>query len=181
MLVIGIAGPKYSGKDTVANWIVDCGGLLRKASFATPIKKMLSVGLGLTHEQLYGDQKEIVDPRYGRTPRDIMQTLGTEWGRRMVCDDVWLKALFVVLQREGSGGAVVADVRFNNEADLIREKGGWIIHIEGRDLKTEGSDHASEAGVKWRLGDMMLDNSGTKADLVYTCQPIIERIYEETE
>ena len=183
-LVIGIAGPAGAGKDTVANFIVDSMGFV-KASFATPIKEMMSV-LGLTYEQLHGDQKEVVDPRYGKTPRHMMQTLGTEWGRQMIRGDIWARALFVEIQRCSERfthdtttiNYVVADVRFNNEARLLREKGGWIIHVEGRDAGV-GSDHASEAGVEWHENDMVIDNSGELHELVNACQPIIERLHEE--
>jgi hypothetical protein len=188
MILIGVTGPKYSGKDTVADMLVNCTGMFRKASFATPIKDMAMTGLGLTHDQVYGDLKEVVDPRYGRTPRNIMQTLGTEWGRRMVCEDIWARALFVKIKSEAAMAAemyrapyhtVIADVRFDNEADLIREQGGWIIHIEGRDLNTEGSDHASEAGVEWHHNDMVLDNSGDIQALRTKLSPIINRLNEE--
>jgi len=183
MFIVGVHGPKYSGKDTVSDMIVEGPGSFTKDSFATPIKAMLAVGLGLKHDQLYGDQKEVVDPRYGKTPRDIMQTLGTQWGRQMVCDDIWAQALFVDLLDYGGAhpgqNVVIADVRFENEASLIRGHGGLIIHIEGREVGGEGTDHESEVKLKWCPEDIVMDNSGTLDDLRRKFKPISARIQEK--
>ena len=83
-LVIGIAGPARCGKDTAADFIIEEHPQYVKASFADPLKDMLRVGLGLNAAQLYGNDKEGVDHRYECSPRHIMQTLGTEWGRQLI-------------------------------------------------------------------------------------------------
>ncbi len=158
--IIGIAGPAGSGKDTVANYI------MRKAaelsvyydieieSFAGPIKAMLMVGLHLTPAQLYGDAKEIIDERYGKSPREMMQTLGTEWGRVCVGSDVWLEALDSSL--DGARPYVIPDVRFANEAEYVRDN-GVLIHITGRNQGI-GKEHASESGVNFEEGDINIVN-----------------------
>ena len=176
-MIIGISGPAGAGKDTIADWIVQSTGQFRKVSFAAPIKAMLSVGLGLTHQQLYGNLKEVIEERYGKTPRDMMQTLGTEWGRRLVADDIWVQAL---LQDENIGNVVIADVRFDNEAKLIRKKGGFIIGITGR-KNEDVPDHASETGVTLAARDMIINNSSDLCDLIDVCNPILERIHQEFE
>ena len=178
MIVVGIAGPAGSGKDTVADYIVERTGTFMKASFATRLKEMLTVGLGLTEEQLHGDLKEVVDERYGKTPRYIMQTLGAEWGRHLIADNIWPTALFSELDNRLVDNVVIADVRFANEAEMIRERGGFIVHLEGRSLGL-GSTHASEAGVGFKSGDEVIYNSENLEALAIKCKPVLDRIYQE--
>jgi hypothetical protein len=106
--------------------------------------------------QIHGDQKDQIDPRYKRTPRHMMQTLGTEWGREQVNPHIWVIAME---QQMLKNPMLVSDVRFANEADLIR-KHGQLVHITGRDGIID-SDHVSETRVEYKPGDAILDNSGT--------------------
>ena len=101
--LIGITGPAQCGKDTVADYLIERLGYA-KASFADPLKKMLEAGLGLNAAQLYGPDKEAIAPRYGCSPRHIMQTLGTEWGRERVHPDIWVRAMVAQMDDEGFGG-----------------------------------------------------------------------------
>lgn len=129
----------------------------------------LADGLGLTHEQLYGASKGVVDDRYGCTPRHIMQTLGTEWGRELIHPDVWVRAMG---RRIFSQPVVVADVRFPNEAMLVRNL-GVLIHVEGRG-GIDG-DHESEQLLDRLEGDLVVRNDGSIEQLhahletVFTC------------
>lgn len=153
--LIGISGPARCGKDTAADFIIDKRPAYQKVSFADPIKAMLRVGFDMTDGQLYGHHKEEIDMRYGRSPRDMMQTLGTEWGRELVDGDIWVKAMEAHLNKLG-GTFVIPDVRFENEADFIR-KHGRLIHVRGRDRGIDDT-HASEAGVVGRLPDITIHN-----------------------
>lgn len=155
--LIGIAGKARSGKDTSASYLMRHLGW-PVVPFAGPLKEMLRVGFGLTQDQLYGDQKEVVDPRYGKTPRYMMQTLGTEWGRDRLGSGVWGKALLSSL----TGPTIIPDVRFEEEADLIRGY-GTLLHIVGRG-GIEG-DHASEVGVGVDTRDIVISNHGSLARL----------------
>ena len=157
--IIGVAGPARSGKDTVAEYIKSKLPNYVVMSFAAPLKTMLSIGLNLKYAQLYGDQKEVVDERYGQTPRYIMQTLGTEWGRNLIDPDIWPKVLMAHAQ---SSKLIIPDVRFENEARMVRSK-GVILHIKGRG-GVEG-DHASEGGIKPLRHERIIPNDGTLADL----------------
>lgn len=158
LLAIGIAGPARCGKDTVADLLLARHPDWRKASFADPIKEMLKAGLGLSDAQLWGDDKDRVDPRYSVSPRYMLQTLGTEWGRELVHRDLWVLAME---QRIGNG-LIIPDVRFPNEAAFVR-KHGVLIHITGRG-GIDG-DHVSEAGVVACTSDLFVYNGGDLSDL----------------
>jgi hypothetical protein len=176
-IIIGLTGPAGAGKDTVGDWIVDNVPGFVKSSFADPMKKMLKIGLNLSDEQLWGDEKEIVDERYGCTPRHLMQTIGTDWGRSFVHPDIWVNAMHHHIRP----GTVIADVRFENEARFIRQR-GVLIHIGGRidGVNTEKYKHASEIGVSVDERDLHLDNDGTFTELYGRLQDIKDRLVSNT-
>lgn len=150
MRLIGIAGPARAGKDTLADYLLNnLSDDWTRSSFADPLKAMLSV-IGVDCSD---DAKAVIDDSYGATPRHMMQTLGTEWGRHMIDGDIWVKAF----ARMNAGKCVIVpDVRFENEADLVREH-GVLIHLVGRG-GIEGS-HVSENAIEFKPGDIVIDNS----------------------
>lgn len=158
--LIGIAGKARSGKDTAATYIVQTYGFTRQA-FADPMKNMMRV-IGLSEAQLNGGLKETADDLFGCSPRYMMQTLGTEWGRDCISEDFWLH----VAERLRPKSAVVfTDVRFDNEAEWVRER-GVLIHISrGNRPHMDNAGHASESGVRPQTGDFFISNDGTIEEL----------------
>lgn len=160
MILIGIAGPAQSGKSTLASefrrLIEFRGQKYREQPFAGPLKRMLA-SIGVDVSDL---SKNVPVPFLDGsvTPRIMMQTLGTEWGRSLL-PDLWLR----VWQHELDDSASVVcvpDVRFNNEAELIRELGGTIIHVARKptaDMLAVPA-HASEAGIKRAKVDIIFRN-----------------------
>ena len=160
MILIGIAGPARSGKSTMAGEIRRLvefrGQKYREQPFAGPLKRMLA-SIGVDVSDL---SKNAPVPFLGgkATPRVMMQTLGTEWGRALL-PDLWLR----VWQHELDDTAhtvCVPDVRFDNEADLIRGLGGVIIHVRRKptaDMLAVPA-HASETGIKRVKGDIIFRN-----------------------
>jgi hypothetical protein len=124
---------------------------------------MLKVGLGITDAQLDGEDKAMpIHDLGGASARTMMQTLGTEWGRRMIHPDLWAS----VWKRHVAtldGPVVVDDLRFPNEAAAIREMGGIIWRVYRPGLVT--MDHASERSQKAISEDLLLNNATTLADL----------------
>jgi hypothetical protein len=155
--VIGIAGPARVGKDTAADYLLEHLPMgYVKYSFADPIKAML-LGLDLTYEQLHGNLKDVVDERFDCTPRRMMQTLGTEWGREHVHPLIWIRAMDSLITNQ----AVIPDVRFENEADYIRENGILIHIVKNYDSMAERHQHVSENGIKVDTRDLVVRNRGT--------------------
>lgn len=171
--VIGLHGRARAGKDTVANFILSHrGGYLY--SFADPIRAML-VPLGINMSDPYWQaRKEDVIPALGVSPRRLMQTLGTEWGRQIINPDLWLILAKQRLLNFGPG-MVIADVRFENEASWVRSQGGRVIHIE-RPNNVAVEAHASEAGVEFKgeEGDIKIVNGGTLEDLQNTIREVFD-------
>jgi hypothetical protein len=161
MTLIGLTGPAGAGKDTVAAFLVRDYDFVTM-SFASPIKDALVSMFGLDRDAFTGTAKEAPIDWIGKSPRQLMQTLGTEWGRHLVREDLWLRHAQRRLQyyQQISGRVVITDVRFENEAAWLRSRGGRVWHIARTD-RAGVNPHTSEAGVQFNAeaGDDLIDNN----------------------
>ena len=136
-------------------------------SFADPIKNMvgdflLYMGYSSDYvDSLLTENKEDLMPM-GKSTRHLLQSLGTEWGRDCVDKNVWTILARRRLHVEEAERIIFDDVRFENEASMIRGMGGIIIHIDRGDLVTD--EHRSEAGIMDGDEDFFVDNDTTIED-----------------
>lgn len=113
----------------------------------------------------------------GATPRLLMQTLGTEWGRDKIYSDLWID-LFE-LRAKLFDWVVCTDVRFLNEAAVIRELGGTLIKIDAEERLGPNLDpHPSEQEMALIEADYVIENNGTLEDFLTTCRSTLEVIIE---
>lgn len=166
-MLIGLCGPAGCGKTTVAEALRDQHGFTL-ISFADPLYAAVSAITGLSVDELKDRGiKESPLPGIGKSPRFLLQTLGTEWGRDIVSPTLWID---LAMQRaERAGDAVIADVRFDNEAQAIRGRGGRVFYIMRQGWACLGSDtagHASERGVSLENIDGYIANDGTLDQLL---------------
>lgn len=184
--IIGLTGKAGAGKDTVASYLTTYfAGRFRSVAFADAIRDGLKAIVGLTHEQLTDRVlKETVIDSIGKSPRNLAQTLGTEWGRNSVNENLWVILAGERIKTLVAGGfdVLVTDVRFENEAKWVRENGGIIWHIQ-RDVAGTGNAatnaHASEAGVKFVKGDKRLPNNETMGWLQANTDKLVAEIDAE--
>ena len=164
--LIGIHGLAGSGKTEVSNHLCLELGYFN-VKFAGPLKSMIGTLLVKSgvcqkyevNQYLEGDLKEIPIPQFdGKSPRDLMQTLGTEWGRGCVSQTLWVDAWKGLVSRVPSN-VVTDDVRFENEAAMIRDRGGRIIHLYRADLARNAPQHVSETQLEVLPGDFTVWNS----------------------
>lgn len=159
--LIGLVGRARVGKDTAAHHLADNHGLIPYA-FAEPVKTMLEPVFG---DLFYtGDREQPID-WLGKSPRQMMQTLGTDWGRDMIHPDLWV--LIADQQWKnypGGAGMVATDVRFRNEAEWVLREGGTLIHIVRPDAELVNA-HASEQVPLSDLCTFTIENTGTIEDL----------------
>lgn len=171
--IIGLAGPKYAGKDTAASLlegILSTSGIgFQRMAFADPIKRMLQSllsDIGVPWDGLHiPKRKEDVIPELGVSYRSLMITLGTEWGRDLINPDLWLLPVaHARLALPDDTVLIITDVRLNNEAALINRLGGevWELQRPGRSYSPE---HRSEEGLTPELIKRRLQNSGSLEDL----------------
>lgn len=157
-VIIGLSGRMGSGKDTaaagVSRWLN-----FAVVHFADPLKLAAQRMFGFTDAQLYtGAGKNSLDLRWGVTPRDVLQRLGVG-AREIFGEDFWVKRLLMDLPPQ----VVVADVRFPNEAQAIKDRGGRVIRIE-RGPRVP-ADHISETALDDWAFDAVIENDGTVAQL----------------
>ncbi|MDE2441594.1 MAG: hypothetical protein KGP14_11265 [Betaproteobacteria bacterium] len=178
MQLIGLAGRAGCGKDTIANFLMETHGFVQIA-LADVLRDGLKAMLGITDEQMYRrDLKEQTIDWIGRSPRELMQTLGTEWGRNHVAPDIWLRVAARRIEKYRTAkpclhiaGIVVSDIRFENEADWLRDQGGKVWHIKrhtSNQLAINAAAHSSEQHIPSKAGEPRIYNFGT-----------LENLYEE--
>jgi dephospho-CoA kinase len=175
-MLIGIAGKKGSGKDTIADYICKNYNYI-KYSFATPLKQTLQTMFNLTNKQLYDEkEKEIVDKRYGKSPRELMQWFGTDIMRDQLTkfmpsmgENLWVnhfEEFYLENSVKENVPIIIADVRFQNEIDVIHKLGGVIIRIDRFGL-TNIDTHITEQTDTLHLGgnDFIIQNDSTLNNL----------------
>jgi hypothetical protein len=166
---------------------------VKKYSLATPLKVMAIELFGINYEQVFGteaqkntkthlrweDMPMSIAERKRRkksgkmTAREFLQFFGTEVCRR-VHDDIWAERLIKDIEIESSLLAVVDDVRFKNEVDLIKGAGGKVIRLT---RQPHSDDHASETELDEYEGfDATIDN--TDLTINETNQQIIQLLEE---
>lgn len=157
LIVVGITGAAGAGKGTVASMLG-----WHEVSFADPLYDMISVMTGYSVEQLKDRQfKEQVIPWLGKSPRQLLQTLGTEWGRDVVAKDVWRKIAARRIRNAGVSCVAIPDVRFDDEADMIHEEFGGVVWEVVRPDAPTCVGHVSEAGISRDRIDRTLVNGGS--------------------
>lgn len=165
--LIGISGVINAGKDTVANLLLaKRTDSLRRYSFATPLKRGACAMFGWEMSDIEDRTfKEAIDPRWGFSPRKAMQLLGTEYGRNLLRDDIWVHAArnFHEDSLQMHRGTMITDTRFENEAEWIRSMAdSVIIHVIDPTHDYQAPiKHISEQGVSMIGGDIVIYNDKT--------------------
>ena len=181
-IVIGVTGEIGSGKTTVCNYICE-QYKFEEYAFAHPLKSIAKC-FGFTHKELYGTQKEKLQPNehWGISGRVFMQKFGTEICRNALpevmpemklneSDSLWIKLYKIhkakKIKRNKKSRIVVSDVRFVDESSAIQEDKGIIIRIIRTvdDAKGDIHNHSSEKEMKSIHPDITIINDGTLADL----------------
>lgn len=165
-MLIGLAGKAGVGKDTAAAHLRAAHGF-RQIAFADPIRAMLQAALALEPKDFEPGRKEQILPEIGKSPRQLMQSLGTEWGRNLVHPEIWVRLAEdkVVAEHISLGHAlVISDVRLENEAQMIRHYGGTIVHLH-RKAAAHVVAHSSEAGINVKPADWTIHNDGRPEDM----------------
>jgi len=183
-MLIGLYGKARSGKDTVATYLGRTRGFQTRA-FADPMYDMLAAGMGihmtsrktglLRTEQINElpyciyvndhDKDSVVNP-FGVSVRRLMQTLGTEWGRNVVGEDVWVTLADAWYQQHRQGHVVFTDVRFPNEADFILSNGGQVVEVyRPQEDFAAFRQHDSENQLMHSYVGHTLNNAGSLDDL----------------
>jgi hypothetical protein len=171
-MIVGLYSPApRCGKTTIAEYLRSAFGF-KRVRFAGPLKAMataLFTSIGFDEDEVYrmveGDKKDLPVPGFEFRPRDIMQTLGTDWGREMMQKDLWIKSAVARIERLTDAGysVVVDDLRFPNEYAALRDLGARLVHVR-RPGVTGGSERY-EGQLDDAYWDLKLLNDGEIDDL----------------
>ena len=139
-MIIGVCGFINSGKDTIADYLVNIHQF-RRESFANTLKDAVANIFGWDRDMLEGrtrqsrEWREQVDPWWAErlnmsdlTPRWVLQHWGTEVCRRSFHDDIWIAALENKL-RNSTDDIVISDCRFPNDIKSIKAAGGIVVRV----------------------------------------------------
>jgi len=142
--IITFYGPQQSGKSTAADAVAMWAGWT-KLSFAQPLYDMVSVILDVDARKV--SKNSPFGPLCGKTLREALQLLGTEFGRNLIGEDVWLRHMRWRIEK-APGNVVIDDLRFRNEYEMLRARGGLnatIIAVSRPENEDAAPDiHASE-------------------------------------
>ena len=138
-MIIGVCGFIGSGKDTVADYLVNLHHF-RRESFANTLKDAVSAVFGWDRTMLEGRTKQAREWREQQdnwwtnrlgiviTPRWVLQNWGTEVCRNGFHDDIWIASLENKL-RNSTDDVVISDCRFPNEIQAIKQSGGIVVRV----------------------------------------------------
>lgn len=165
--VIGLAGHAGSGKNAAAEAL---GGVV--IGFADPLYAGLAAMLGVTESQLRARATKELPLSCGKSPRDLLRTLGTEWGRELVRNDLWIwraRQRINEAKRIGSGLVAVCDVRFKNELEFVKSEMGGVVWWIDRPGTVAGG-HVSDLSLTAEDCDLVIPNDGSLEQLQWAVQ-----------
>lgn len=184
--VVGLGGLLRSGKDTVADYLVEKHGYT-KMGMSDPLLKMalvLDPIIPIPESPNSMRLSKIVDlvgyvqaKQYPEVRR-FLQMLGTEVGRNMIDSNLWVNLAEKNIEKvvDGGGKVVLTGIRFENELNLIRDMDGENVWVERPSVRqnTEHSQHASEATLTPDDFDRTLLNHGSLEDLYWVVDKWVE-------
>lgn len=168
--LISISGLIGSGKDTIANYLVEEHNFVQ-LSFSSTLKDCLSIIFGWDREMLDGKTKEHrltrdrIDVKWaislGRpmfTPRFAMTHIGTDIMRKCFDDQIWVLALKnkieKLLEQNPDINIVVSDARYENELEMLKSLGFnslEVIRGQYPDWMVSGMNYKKSKSVLGKL------------------------------
>jgi hypothetical protein len=175
-VIVGLSGYARCGKDTAAKTLIDHGFV--RVSFADKLRAFLLALNPIILQTVEGRGvrlAEIVEDSLGWEDakddfpevRALLQRCGTEAGRQVLGENVWVEATL----RDLPNNVVVTDVRFPNEAQAIKDLGGRIIRIT-RPHFGPTNPHPSETALDDWTFDHHVVNDGDLGDLSYAIRQV---------
>jgi hypothetical protein len=200
-MIIGVCGFIGSGKDTIADYLVNFHEF-RRESFASTLKDAVSAVFGWDRTMLEGRTKEArewreqVDPWWAArldmptlTPRWVLQYWGTEVCRKAFHDDIWIASLENKL-RNSRDHVVISDCRFPNEISSIKNAGGQIVWVQRGVLPAwyelavdanRGSNVALNELKRLKIHASETAWVGTEFDAVIDNNSTIDELYQQAQ
>jgi hypothetical protein len=184
-MLISICGYKRHGKDSIADYLVRDFGFV-KCSFAVFMKDAVKIIFDWTDEHVYGNLKEVVDERWGISPRQALQNIGTEYGQKFLCESfpefkrvvgrkLWVKRFCNWYNLNKHLNVVICDLRFPHEQEELEKYKSifWKVIRSGYEIDMS---HESEQYVDVLKADYTFINDGLIEDLELKVKDVIGSI-----
>ncbi len=170
MIIIGFSGKKRSGKNVSAKlFATQTSCQCYETSFARVLKQEVARACGV---------KESYIEEHKDNFRLILQGWGTDFKRKLVDDNYWIKKVDIDLYKQYTKSpdsvALLTDVRFPNEADYIKSCGGIIVRIERPEIQSD--EHRSETALDNYKFDYTINNSSTLNNLASDIRMLIQSL-----
>ena len=182
--------------DAISDW--------ENKKFAGKLKQIASILTGISIRQFEDQEfkktflseewdrvytKVLSDEEYTvqMTVREFLQRLGTDALRDNVHPDIWVNSLFVdfkppKMSEYNPSNWIISDLRFPNEAQAIKDKGGICIRVIRGVEKAPNPDlyHVSETSLDDYSFDFIIYNNNSIEDLIEEVRKMLQyfKIYE---
>lgn len=176
-MIIGLSGYAQSGKDTLAKFLIEDYGFTRFA-FADALRDtvyalnpVVRFEARVSYDDDPGEQmvrvQDIVDTvgwEQAKTSqpeiRRLLQAMGTEAGRKILGESIWVDTVFRQVQERGLDKVVITDCRFPNEAEAVKAQGGFVVRINRPGVRPV-NNHPSEVSLdEWGFDYVVPNNDG---------------------
>jgi len=179
--LIALGGQLRAGKDEVAQHLANKHGYvvmgmsdnLNQALLA--LNPWINTAMAYPEVQRYREYHDAigyVEAKKNPEVRRLLQVLGTEVGRNMISQDVWVNMAERTIREHWAQNkkVVITAVRFPNEIEMVRRLGGTTVWIErASEARTDAQGdilaHASENSVSADDFEHFLDNDSTLDEL----------------
>jgi hypothetical protein len=174
--VVAICGRRRAGKDTIAEYLVRHHGYVL-CKIAAPLKEATCALFGMQSEQLECDKKDEVDERWGITPRQALQFLGTDVMQFKLPEllpgigrSFWIQSFIHRNMQPGHPPLVVSDMRFIHEyEELKKQTDVFVIRVDrplrGARMHDRMDEHPSETECERIPYHLFVHNTGSRDDL----------------
>ena len=125
-MIIGLSGKAYSGKDSFAKMLIEREPVFENKKYSGKLKKVAGIIAGRSADDFEDPEVKNSVIFSGLTGRALLIAIG-QGLREKIAKDIWVNALLG--NYEDHDMWVITDVRYTNEADAIKEKGGILIRI----------------------------------------------------
>ena len=203
LTLIALTGNINSGKTTVSEYLQNTWGFT-EYTFSKPIKEMALI-FGFEHHQVYGTQvqKLEINADWSISAREFLQKFGTDICRESLAKTIpdmnfgeskspWIRLFEIYIKKYieqyPNGCIVVSDIRFLDEAAVIKKLGGCIVRIDrvaGIQRTNEHNivshnKHSSETEMLNITADFTIFNTGTKDALYNQITEIVDNVIHTT-
>lgn len=192
-MIISLSGMIGSGKDTVADYLVEKHGFVR-ASFAKWVKDAVAVIFGWDREMLEGrtaesrEWRDQIDEWWSQeldmeiTPRGVLQQFGTEIMRNKFHQDIWVLAAKRWITQHQDKNLVFTDSRFLNELAMLRGEKAVLVGIYRKqprwleEFYQMVDKHVLESNLQCGFQELDMTRASHRMYLIHEATTAIQRL-----